>query len=131
MKKGYKRHDGFTEWQECDTCHVRLGAGIHTEYDDTYYSPFYDSERCPVPGCGGTMGLPEFIPETHDALLASLEALKAFTSDKDAETLAEAIGVIRKFEQTVYILANAARYDGDPSIDEVINRILDIVVNHH
>lgn len=57
LKRGYQPHDGVTEWQECDTCHLRLGAEIRTEYDAAYYSPDHDPARCPR--CtDGIMALP-------------------------------------------------------------------------
>ncbi len=58
MREGYVEHDHVTEWQECDTCHLRTGAGITISYDATYYADDHDPDRCPRPGCDGRMGLP-------------------------------------------------------------------------
>lgn len=55
-RAGYAEHDHVTEWQECDTCALRLGAGITTSYDTAYYAG--DPDRCPRPGCDGRMCLP-------------------------------------------------------------------------
>jgi hypothetical protein len=58
MCDGYREHDHATEWQECDTCGLRTGAGITTAHDDVYYDDGHDPDACPVPGCDGRMGLP-------------------------------------------------------------------------
>ena len=56
-KPGYREHDYTTEWQECDTCGLRLGAGVTTSYDATYYSDDHDPADCPA--CAdGLMCLP-------------------------------------------------------------------------
>ena len=55
-RPGYTLHDGWTEWQECDTCGLRLGAGIETRYDATYYAYGHDPADCPR--CDGLMCLP-------------------------------------------------------------------------
>jgi hypothetical protein len=58
-RPGYREHNGIADWQECDTCHIRLGAHEQTLYDETYYAADWDPENCPVPGCEGLMCLPE------------------------------------------------------------------------
>lgn len=45
-KPGYIPHDHVTDWQECDTCQIRTGAGITTDYDAVYYAQA-DPSRCP------------------------------------------------------------------------------------
>lgn len=57
-RHGYREHDHITEWQECDTCGLRTGAEIVTEYDDRYYDDAHDPDDCPKPGCDGRMCLP-------------------------------------------------------------------------
>ena len=57
-RPGYRAHDHVTEWQECDTCHLRTGAGLTTKYDDIYYADGWDPARCPK--CdAGRMCLPD------------------------------------------------------------------------
>lgn len=57
-RQGYREHDHATEWQECDSCYIRLGACIVTEWDEIYYSDAHDPDDCPR--CGvGWMCLPE------------------------------------------------------------------------
>jgi hypothetical protein len=58
-RPGYQVHDHTTEWQECDTCGTRLGAGITTPHDARYYADTWDPDDCPVPGCDGLMALPK------------------------------------------------------------------------
>ncbi len=54
-RDGYRHHDHFTDWQECDTCGIRLGRGISTPYDAEYYAG--DPSVCPA--CDdGIMALP-------------------------------------------------------------------------
>lgn len=57
---GYRVHDHFTEWQECDTCQLRTGAEIITDYDAAYYAGDPDvCPRCAEHGRDGLMCLPE------------------------------------------------------------------------
>ena len=56
-RRGYREHDGATDWQTCDTCGLRIGRGITTEYDAAYHAG--DPDACPVEGCDGRMCLPE------------------------------------------------------------------------
>lgn len=54
-KAGYREHDGVSDWQECDTCHLLTGAGFWTEYDEAYYSG--DPAVCPRCAEAGRDGL--------------------------------------------------------------------------
>lgn len=60
MRRGYREHDHTTPWQECDTCHLRLGEGLTTPFDAAYYAG--DPDACPRPDCPGRMGLPKVTP---------------------------------------------------------------------
>jgi hypothetical protein len=62
---GYKIHDGVTDWQECDTCHLRTGKGIATEWDATYFADGWDPDRCPRCGAG-LMSLPDEEDDEED-----------------------------------------------------------------
>ena len=56
-KAGYTQHDGTTDWQECDSCALRIGDGLNTEYDEQYHTSG-DPSQCPR--CeGGLMCLPD------------------------------------------------------------------------
>lgn len=59
-RPGYREHDHVTDWQECDTCALRLGAGITTDHDAAYYAETHDPDDCPRVGCDGRMCLPAY-----------------------------------------------------------------------
>lgn len=57
-RPGYRQHDHATDWQECDTCGLRIGDGLTTQYDAAYHAKA-DPGACPRPGCDGRMCLPD------------------------------------------------------------------------
>lgn len=59
-KPGYREHDHVTDYQECDSCGLRLGAGIFSKWNESYYAQ-EDPNQCPK--CSdGLMCLPEDDP---------------------------------------------------------------------
>jgi hypothetical protein len=55
ITRTWRPHDHCSDYQVCRDCGLRLGAGITTSYDATYYADGYDPEVCP--NCGGPMGV--------------------------------------------------------------------------
>jgi len=98
---GYTLHDHVTEWQECDTCGLRLGAGITTQYDTAYYSEDHDPSDCPR--CDGLMCLPVMAraggldPDDEDTagdIATALDAAVSCGADGQVDT-ARALGFSR------------------------------------